>query len=200
MTLLTKAGVAWVGDYAGNDADQGLVAAMNAARHLIRVASPNLNDIRVWDSLEAAAKRGVRVEILLPENTAAIGPVLDRASNRAVPRFLAQLPEAARQNVELRWFSEDRKTPGDSHTKFLSVDSTWAYVGSQNMDNQAWAFSREVGIGVDDADQVRRLEAGIFEADWKSSIPAQFDPSDATKALPARNWGERLTRWLVPGK
>lgn len=198
MTLLTKAGVAWVGDYANNDADQGLVAAMNAAQHLIRVASPNLNDIRVWDALEAATKRGVKVEILLPQNFKAIGPVIDRSSNRAVQRFWAQLPEAVRQNVDLRWFSEDGKTLGDSHTKFLSVDGVWAYVGSQNMDNQAWAFSREVGIGVDDVTQVKRLEATIFEADWQTSIPAQVRPIDAVLPLPARNWGERLARLLVP--
>ncbi len=199
MTLLTKSGVAWVGDYANNDADQGLIAAMNAAQRLIRVASPNLNDIRVWDALEAAAKRGVRVEIMLPQNFKALGPAFDRSSNQAVPRFWAQLPAAARQNVELRWFSEDGKTPGDSHTKFLSVDNTWAYVGSQNMDNQAWAFSREVGVGVDDATQVQRLEAAIFAADWNNSIPAQIQPADEKKPLPARNWGERVARWIVPG-
>lgn len=198
MTLLTKAGVAWVGDYADNDADQGLLAAMNAAQSRIRVASPNLNDIRVWDALRAAAGRGVKVEIMLPQNFKAIGPFLDRSSNRAVLRFWAQMPEAARKNVDLRWFSEDGKTPGDSHTKFLSVDGVWAYVGSQNMDNQAWAFSREVGIGVDDAAQVRRLEAQIFEADWQTSIPAQTRTVDKLLPLPARNWGERLARWAVP--
>ncbi|HEY9857654.1 MAG TPA: phosphatidylserine/phosphatidylglycerophosphate/cardiolipin synthase family protein [Stenomitos sp.] len=198
MTLLTKQGVAWVGDYANNDADQGLLAAMNAAQRLIKVASPNLNDTRVWDALEASAKRGVKVEIMLPQNFKAVGPLFDRSTNRAVPRFLAQLPEAARQNVELRWFAEDGKTPGDSHTKFLSVDGEWAYVGSQNMDNQAWAFSREVGIGVDDATQVQRLEDAMFDADWATSIPAELRPIDAVMPLPARNWGERLARFFIP--
>lgn len=196
MTMLTKEGVAWRGEYTANDADQGLIAAMKAAKQTMRVMSPNLNDIRVWDGIEAAAARGVKVQILLPQNFGAIGPVIDRSSNRAVLSFLAQLPEAARGNVELRWFAEDGKTPGDSHTKYLSVDGQWAYVGSQNMDNQAWAFSREVGIGVDEASQVRRLDAAIFEADWETSIPAEPSPSDFEKRLPARNWGERVKRWV----
>lgn len=198
MTMLTKEGIAWRGDYAGNDADQGLIAAMAAARTTMRVMSPNLNDIRVWDGIQDAAARGVKVQILLPQNFKAIGPVIDRSSNKAVLRFWAQMPEEARRNVELRWFSEDGKTPGDSHTKFLSVDGQWAYVGSQNMDNQAWAFSREVGLGIDDAAQVRRLEEAIFEADWETSIPAEPGPKDHVRPLPARNWGERLKGWLTP--
>jgi len=198
ITMLTKEGVAWRGDYTGNDADQGLIAAMKAATRSMRVMSPNLNDIRVWDGIAEAAARGVKVEILLPQNFGAIGPAIDRSSNRAVPSFVAQLPEAARANVTLRWFAEDGKTPADSHTKYLSVDGQWAYVGSQNMDNQAWAFSREVGIGIDDASQVRRLDAAIFEADWATSIPAELTPKDAEKRLPARNWGERLKRWVTP--
>ncbi len=198
ITMLTKEGIAWRGDYTGNDADQGLIAAMGAAKHSMRVMSPNLNDIRVWDGIEAAAARGVKVQILLPQNFKAIGPVIDRSSNEAVLRFWAQLPEEARRNVDLRWFAEDGKTPADSHTKYLSVDGQWAYVGSQNMDNQAWAFSREVGIGVDDASQVARLDAAIFEADWKTSIPAEPGPRDYERPLPARNWGERLKRWVLP--
>lgn len=196
MTMLTKEGVAWRGDYTDNDADQGLIAAMDAAKYSLRVISPNLNDIRVWDGIEAAARRGVKVEILLPRNFNAIGPVIDRASNRAVPSFIAQLPDAARSNVDLRWFAEDGQIPADSHTKYLSVDGLWAYVGSQNMDNQAWAFSREVGIGVDDGATVARLDAAIFEADWETSIPVELSPKDFTRPLPARNWGERLKRWV----
>jgi phosphatidylserine/phosphatidylglycerophosphate/cardiolipin synthase-like enzyme len=198
ITMLTKEGIDWRGDYTDNDADQGLIAAMNAAKTSMRVMSPNLNDIRVWDGIEAAAKRGVKVQILLPQNFGAIGPWIDRATNKSVPSFIAQLPEGARKNVELRWFAEDGQTVADSHTKYLSVDGKWAYVGSQNMDNQAWAFSREVGIGVDDASQVKRLDAAVFEADWATSIPVELKPEDLSKALPARNWGERVKRWFTP--
>lgn len=198
ITMLTKEGIDWIGDYTNNDADQGLLAAMRAAKTHLRIISPNLNDTNVWDAIEEAAKRGVKVEILLPRNLNAIGPWIDRATNRAMPRFIAHLPEDARANVELRWFAEDGKTPADLHTKYMSVDGQWAYVGSQNFDNQAWSFSREVGIGVDDAREVARLDQEIFEADWKTSIPVELQPEDFEKPLPARNWGERLKRWVAP--
>ncbi|MBO9540624.1 phosphatidylserine/phosphatidylglycerophosphate/cardiolipin synthase family protein [bacterium] len=197
MTMLTKRGVAWSGDYLANDADQGLLAAMKAAKTSIKLATPNLNSPEVWDAIEDAAKRGVKVQLVVAKMW---NPVLivDRATAWAAERFVAQLPPEAQKNVELRWFSEDGKKVSDSHAKYLAVDGQWAYVGSQNMDNQSWSFSREVGVGIDDPAQVRRLDEALFDADWKTSIPAKIDWWDKIIPLPARNWGERLLRLFFP--
>ncbi|HEY9897811.1 MAG TPA: phosphatidylserine/phosphatidylglycerophosphate/cardiolipin synthase family protein [Pantanalinema sp.] len=197
MTMLTKRGVSWLGDYAANDADQGLLAAMNAATTSIKLTTPNFNATEVWDAIEDAAKRGVKVQLLV---TRMRNPVLvaDRSTAWAAERFVAQLPEEARRNVELHWTSEDGKNLSDSHTKYLSVDGQWAYVGSQNMDNQSWSFSREVGVGIDDAAQVARLDRAVFDHDWATSIPAKIDWVDKIVPLPARNWGERLLRLFLP--
>ncbi|MNX88948.1 Cardiolipin synthase [compost metagenome] len=197
MTMLTKSGVAWTGDYTGNDADQGLLAAMKAAKTSIKLVTPNLNAPEVWDAIEDAAKRGVKVQLLV---TKMWNPVLmvDRSTAWAAERFVAQLPPEAQKNVELHWTSEDGKKTADSHTKYLSVDGQWAYVGSQNMDNQSWSFSREVGVGIDDPAQVRRLDEAVFDADWKTSIPAKIDWWDKIIPLPSRNLRERLLRLFFP--
>lgn len=197
MTMLTKRGVAWTGDYAANDANQGMLAAINAATTSIKLASPNVNDPTVWDALEDAAKRGVKIQLLLPHNFY-LGPILDRSGPWALERFVAQLPAEARPNVELRWFTEDGKNHADSHTKYLAVDGQWAYVGSQNMDNQSWSFSREVGVGIDDARQVARLDDAVFDRDWQKALPAKIDWWDKIVPLPARSWGERLLRIFFP--
>lgn len=191
MTLLSKKGVRLIGDYYRNDADQALLAAMKAAKREIRIASPNFNDVEVWNAIADATQRGVKVRITMPKGYNSIGALIDRAPNSDFLTFWAQLPKAAQANLEVRWTSEDGVTPHDDHTKYLSVDGEWAYVGSQNMDNQSWSFSRELGIGIDDATETQRLDA-IFDATWEKSL--KVEPSWIHKVLPqpAKNWLSRI--------
>ncbi len=191
MTLLSKKGVGFVGDYYRNDADQALLAAMKTAKREMRIASPNLNDVKVWEAIAEATQRGVKVRITVPKDYNNVGSGIDRAPNRDLLTFWAQLPKAAQANLELRWSSEDGKTPHDDHTKYLSVDGEWAYVGSQNMDNQSWSFSRELGLGIDDAGETRRLDA-VFDATWNQSL--KVEPSWIHRVLPQpkKGWLDRL--------
>ncbi|HBN09101.1 MAG TPA: hypothetical protein DD435_10790 [Cyanobacteria bacterium UBA8530] len=192
MTLMTKRGVDLVGDYYNNDADQGFLAAMMAAKKEIHILSPNLNDVKVLDSIKDAVQRGVKVKVVVPKDYGGLGPMIDRASNSDLLNFWAQLPDKARDNFEMRWFSSDGEKLEANHTKYMSIDETWSYVGSQNMDNQSWSFSREVGIGIDDPAQAKKLEEAVFQKDWEKSIPAQ--PSWINKVIPQapRSWLERL--------
>jgi cardiolipin synthase len=191
MTLLSKKGVGFVGDYYQNDADQALLAAMKAAKRELRIASPNLNDVKVWEAIADATQRGVKVRVTLPKDYNNLGSGIDRSPNRDFLTFWAQLPKKAQAQLELRWTSEDGKTPHDDHTKYLSVDGEWAYVGSQNMDNQSWSFSREVGLGIDDARETRRLDAS-FDATWNQSL--KVEPSWIHRVLPQprKGWLDRL--------
>ena len=191
MTLLSKKGVALVGDYYRNDADQALLAAMKAAKREMRIASPNLNDVKVWEAIADATQRGVKVHITVPKDYNNLGSGIDRSPNRDLLTFWAQLPKEAQARLELRWSSEDGKTPHDDHTKYLSVDGEWAYVGSQNMDNQSWSFSRELGLGIDDAGETRRLDA-VFDATWNQSL--KVEPSWIHQYLPQpkKSWVDRL--------
>lgn len=191
MTLLSKRGVAFVGKYYHNDADQAMLAAMKAAQREIRIASPNLNDVKVWEAIADATRRGVKVLITLPKDYNSMAAGIDRAPNADFLTFWAQLPAKSRANLEMRWSSEDGKTPHDDHTKYLSIDGEWAYVGSQNMDNQSWSFSREVGLGIDDATETRRLDA-VFDATWQQSL--KVEPSWIHRFLPqpSKGWLERI--------
>lgn len=175
MTMLGKRGVLgfYTKEYDNNDADQGLLAAMGAARREIKLASPNLNADSVLKAIREAAERGVKIKICLPMDYLFVGSAIDAANNRALLSFLAELPEKARANVELRNFSTNGKTGEANHTKFVAVDGEWAYVGSQNLDNQSFSFSRELGVGIDDPEQVQRLSTEAFDRDWETSLPMQ---------------------------
>lgn len=173
MTLLTKKGMLgiYAKDYEHNDADQGLLAAMGAARESILIESPNLNADSVLHAIRQAAERGVQVKLCLPLDYLFLSSSLDATNNRAFLSFWAQLPEPARQQIDLRNFSSNGVKGESNHTKFVGIDHQWVYVGSQNMDNQSFAFSRELGLGLDDPETARRLISEIFEPDWKTSLP-----------------------------
>ncbi|HEY9854661.1 MAG TPA: phosphatidylserine/phosphatidylglycerophosphate/cardiolipin synthase family protein [Stenomitos sp.] len=175
MTMLGKRGVLgfYSEDYTDNDADQGLLAAMHAAQHELKIASPNLNADAVLKEIKEAAERGVKVKLMVPMDYQLFGSAVDAANNKALLSFMAELPEDVRANIELRNFSTNGKDGEQAHTKFVAVDAQWAYVGSQNSDNQSYSFSRELGVGIDDADQVKRIAAEAFDKDWETSIPMQ---------------------------
>lgn len=184
ITVLGKRGtLGWnEKEHYDNDANQGLLAAIAASRREIKIASPNLNDDQVIEALRHAAERGVKVKVMVPFDYQAIASQIDRAANRALLVFWAELPPEVRANVEMRNFSTDGKTGERHHGKYLSVDGVWAYVGSQNFDNQAFQYSRELGLGIDDAEQAKRLDAEVFDRQWHTSLPVE--PSWFERIIP----------------
>lgn len=173
MTVLTKRGLThfW-GDYHGNDSDQALVAAMRAARREVLIQSPALNSTLVLRALVEAAARGVSIRICLPllqHNR--LATKLDAADNGSFVAFWVQLPAVLRERIQVRDFSTNGRTREENHTKFLCIDRQWVYVGSQNLDNQSFAYSRELGLGIDDAATAERFAREVFERDWETSLP-----------------------------
>jgi phosphatidylserine/phosphatidylglycerophosphate/cardiolipin synthase-like enzyme len=155
-----------------NDADQGLLAALAAATTEIHVETPNSNDPRVIQALADAANRGVKVEVMLPRTFNELTSRLDGGNNiQFAQRIPQRLSEEGRAHFELRYYSPDGKTDGWDHIKYLEVDGQWAYVGSQNADQQSWKHSREAGLGIDDSTQAQKLDAAIFQPDWAIALP-----------------------------
>lgn len=174
MTVLTKRGVKafWGEDYHDNDADQALLAALRAARREILIQTPSLNADAVIHELLAAAARGVSVRVCFPlKQHNRWATRVDAADNHSFVALWAQLPAVLQARIVLRDFSSNGRRREENHTKFLCVDRAWCYVGSQNMDNQSFAYSRELGIGLDDPETAERLAVEVFERDWKTSLP-----------------------------
>lgn len=174
MVLLSKRGSThfWGEDYQDNDSNQAFVAALRAARREILIETPALNADLVLRALVEAAGRGVEIRICLPllqHNR--LATKLDAADNGSFVAFWAQLPRRLRDRIHLRDFSSNGRTREENHTKFLCVDRAWVYVGSQNLDNQSFAFSRELGIGIDDPATAETFAREVFERDWATSLP-----------------------------
>ncbi|MBK8011614.1 MAG: hypothetical protein IPK13_09695 [Deltaproteobacteria bacterium] len=113
-------------------------------------------------AIRAAAKRGVRVKMLLSDWSL-------KRENLDDLRALATTP-----NVELRVMSIPEDARGfipyarTVHAKYMSVDGHWAWIGSSNGAKDYFYASRNVGIAVEGPAFAKRL-AAFFEGNWTSA-------------------------------
>jgi cardiolipin synthase len=105
------------------------------------------------ETLAAAAKRGVKVQVIVP------GPIIDNKFVRRASR--AGWGDLLRAGVEIHEYE-----PTMFHVKSLVVDDLWVTVGSTNFDTRSFSTNDEANLNVLDvgfAAEQRR----IFEADLK---------------------------------
>lgn len=123
------------------------------------------------EAVRRAGGRGVRIRF-----------IAERKMAKASEEGFAALK--AIQNLELRVIDFSKIGGGITHAKYFVVDSTAAYLGSQNFDWRSLKHIHELGLRTDDAGIVRGLQA-IFEHDWVAQ--AMVERGEAVTALqPAR--------------
>lgn len=129
-----------------------LLGAFSVAERSIRIMSPYfLPDNVFLSALSTAARRGVAVDIVVPEtNNLAI---VNHAMN-------VQFEQIVKDGCRI-W-----RAPGTfDHSKLLAVDGQWAFVGSSNLDSRSMRLNFEVDIEVYDtafaAFVDKRITSGI---------------------------------------
>jgi len=128
-----------------------LMGAFSIARHSIRVMSPYfLPDRELISALTTAARRGVEIDIVVPSANNLV--LVDRAMR-------AQFNQVLRSYCRI-WRAQG---PFD-HSKLLAVDSTWAFIGSSNLDPRSLRLNFEIDIEILDADFAKRIETRINAA------------------------------------
>lgn len=145
--------------------------AMSSARQSILITSPYfLPNDRMIEALTDAAKRGVRVVVLVPARS-------DSAIVRQASRLeFGNLLEAGIQIYEYR--------AALLHAKTMVIDGTWATIGSTNMDNRSFALNDEVNLVAYDKGVATHLEK-IFQddlayskrieyAEWRRRLPIDW--------------------------
>lgn len=119
-------------------------------------------------ALERASKRGVRIRVILEKK-------FEKNSLDGIAR-LKSIP-----HLDLRMLDWS-KVNGDGiiHAKFFIVDSTQAYVGSQNFDWRALKHIHELGLRISDAPIVKNVQR-VFDHDWEATDTANTSaaPLDA---------------------
>ena len=110
---------------------------------------------RVVDAIGAAAKRGVRVRLLL-----------DARMHGTYPQPADSL--GAVPGIEVRFIRLGPIAGGIQHAKFFVVDGEEVFLGSQNFDWRALKHIHEMGVRVRDA-RVAQTIGEAFAWDWEAA-------------------------------
>lgn len=163
-----------------NDIAAAYLEAIQAAREEILIANAYfLPGFRFRHALRAAARRGVRVTILL-----------QGVSDHPLVHYAAQTLYGSLLDDGIRVF-EYRKS--FLHAKVAVVDSGWATVGSSNIDPFSLLLAKEGNLVVRD-----RVFAGHLRASLEAAM--QHGASEIARAdLERLPLYSRLVRWLSYG-
>jgi phosphatidylserine/phosphatidylglycerophosphate/cardiolipin synthase-like enzyme len=137
---------------------------------------PNEPTRPVLDAIGAAARRGVKVRLLLDQRMHTTYPMPADS--------LAKVP-----GITVRLVDFGRIARGVQHSKFFLVDRRTTLLGSQNLDWRALKHIHELGVRVDDA-RVTGVFQDVFEMDWAaadtSGRPAGRDTIASLRAASGR--------------
>ena len=148
--------------------------AIRAAERSITIQNPYfLPDPEELKALVEAAKRGVRVRVMIPATDASDAPIVQHASHHRYGFLLAG-------GVELYDYQTTLL-----HQKVITVDGRWSSVGSANFDDRSFEINDEVTLAIADEGIARELEE-IFEKDLKSAKKVEL------AEWKKRSWGHKL--------
>ena len=154
-----------------------LVSAIENAEKSVRIMNAYFVPAKeLREALEAAARRGVEVRLILPSRS-------DTAVVVAAGRsYYEELLEAGVHILE----REDRLL----HAKTATIDGVWSTVGSTNLDYRSLAHNDELNVVVLGPDFAGRMEQA-FAADARNS-------REITRELWShRSLYERLREWIA---
>jgi cardiolipin synthase len=125
-----------------------LMGAFSVAHHSIRIMSPYfIPDRELVSALVTAARRGVRIDIVVPlENNLRL---VDLA-------MTAQFDQVLKYGCHV-W----RVAGSFNHSKLLTIDGQWSYVGSSNIDPRSLRLNFEVDLEILDAGFASAIETRI---------------------------------------
>lgn len=125
-----------------------LLGALAVAQHHVRIQSPYfLPDQTLIGALATAARRGVVVDVVIPGHNNL--RLVDYAMR-------AQLDQVVRTGCRV-W----RTSGAFDHSKLMTVDGTWSYVGSSNLDPRSLRLNFELDTEIYDRDIANWIAARI---------------------------------------
>jgi cardiolipin synthase len=135
--------------------------SINSAKKSIFITNPYfIPDKVMTEALVKAAKRGVRVVVLLPGEA---DSQLTYTSSRSHygPLLLG--------GVQIFEYKASLM-----HAKTITVDGVWSTIGSTNFDNRSFALNQEINLTAYDSGLAHRLEE-IFQEDLKYSQQITYE-------------------------
>ena len=156
----------------------GIYDALSSARQEVWLTYPYLSDNRLVEQLQAAARRGVKVHVILPAPETS-DSFLYKLLNEASARQLAGA------GVEVRYLN----SPRFSHAKALVIDGTWSTMGSANGDARSYDANQELNLAITDPAFARTVRERLFDRWWPHAEPYDAEYRRA-------RWYERPLLWM----
>jgi cardiolipin synthase A/B len=156
-----------------------ILAALGAARHSVRIATPYfLPDPAIIVALNLAAMRGVSVHIMLPAKSNL--PFVQWAST-------AHWWQLLERGCRI-WLNP----PPFDHTKVFIVDDCWALVGSANWDPRSLRLNFEFNVECYDLDLAGKLSAWFDDQLQQSHETTLQEVDSRNLAIRLRDGAARL--------
>ncbi|MBK6880695.1 MAG: cardiolipin synthase [Elusimicrobia bacterium] len=156
--------------------------ALHSARHRVTLTTPYfIPTPSMTLAMQTAARKGVRVDLLLPRRTD--HPVVTWAAR-------SWYKELLESGVHVYEFNE-----AFIHSKVVTVDGRWALMGSANMDTRSFLINFELSLLLDDADTAGHLEKQ-FDRMVDGAVRVKADP--LAELSFTRQFWEGLCRLLSP--
>ena len=163
-----------------NDILNAYLDAIDNARDEILIANAYfLPGVRFGRALYAAARRGVRISVLLQGKT-----------DHQLLRYATQTLYVTALAAGIRIFEYEKSF---MHAKVAVIDGQWATVGSSNIDPFSLLLAKEANIVVRDASFGGELRASLHDAIKHGARELLAD--DLNRVA----WPSRLLRWLAYG-
>jgi phosphatidylserine/phosphatidylglycerophosphate/cardiolipin synthase-like enzyme len=145
-----------------DDSYAPIVTEIDRARCEVNVSIYLISDEVVFDALDAAHDRGVRVQVQLEEDPFGGSP----GSADETTEILAE------DGISWKWTPDAYRF---SHAKYMVIDRQVAIVMNQNLTRSAFNSNREFGIVTTDPEIVDEAHQ-VFRADWNGEpLDAELD-------------------------
>ena len=125
--------------------------AIGTAQKSIKIANPYFTDEDVVDALRHAARRGVKVQLVLPQDNDMA--IVQHASRHYYPKLV----KAGVQVYEYKGRM--------AHEKVAVFDGRWATFGSSNLDARSLFNNDELNLIVTDTRVAEDIETRLFDTD-----------------------------------
>lgn len=120
-------------------------------------------------AIEKAAKRGVKIRIIVEKKMA-----------KTYPETLERLKK--NNNTKVRTIDIFNKNGGVQHSKYFIIDRKEVFIGSQNFDWRAIKHIHEIGLRIRHK-KYAKLMTELFDMDWRQSKTGKFEESDSEQKI-----------------
>jgi cardiolipin synthase A/B len=157
-----------------------ILEAISCAQRTIKIMTPYfLPDDRLITALALASMRGVEVTLIVPAR--GNHPIVDSATRSQVGPLLAAGCQI--------W----QNPPPFEHSKLMTVDGIWAFIGSANWDMRSFRLNFELNMEIYDSSLVEQLNALMAT---KQRLPLTATELDA-RPFPIRLF-DNAARLMLP--